>query len=95
MNLTEENINILIDKMRAEIDAGWSIVMARKKILKSDSNSICKKVMMSRQYKELLNEYLKSKKLNYYYEISNGKLNCKTGRRKSLKNVSNGKSKEV
>lgn len=91
MSLTEEKIKILIDNIRAEIEAGWSIVLARKKVLKSDQNSICKTVMASKQYQDLLNEYLSRKKLNYHYEVMNGKLNCKTGRRKRGRNVSNAK----
>lgn len=80
--MTDEKIKILIDNIKMYIDQGWSIAIAKKRVLGAESSIRHKDVLSSELYRELLNYYLMLKNKTYNYEFVDGKLKPQDGRRK-------------
>lgn len=80
--MTDEKIKILIDNIKMYVDQGWSIGIAKKRVLGSESSIRNKDVLGSELYRELLNYYLMLKNKTYNYEFVDGKLKPQDGRRK-------------
>lgn len=87
--MTDEKIKILIDNIKMYIDQGWSIGVAKKRVLGTISLPKNREILGSEMYRELLHYYLKIKNKDYEYNFVDGKLKPDDGRRKRGRNISN------